>query len=404
VSDANLIRFSDASPLGDASEEMDLLYYIRVIRKYRFLIGGGILLSVVLAAVVSLFIPRTYESTATIVPVSRSSNSRFSSILSNLGSLADFSGLAESIPEEGADLLVNVLESRTLSKRVVEKEDLQGILAPDGSSDEAVERIQEEVLSISDNNRGLITVSARHRDPKLASRIANAAVEALGTFLKENKISAASRTREFLSVRIVEVGGELAKAEEALQRFCEENGVISMPDQTRLLFEQIATLSSEVAIKRARRDVLDKLGGSSNPEILRLDAEIESLKKEIYELERGAQRKEGPLIETNGFIPLYNVPEKSLLYTRLLRGVRVKQEVFGYLQTEHEAAKIRESCEEIAFTLLDPAAPPREPVRPKPLLIISLAGIFSALATFMIASFLEYLSRHNAAQSQAGSR
>jgi tyrosine-protein kinase Etk/Wzc len=205
----------------------------------------------------------------------------------------------------------------------------------------------------------------------------------------------------FLSKRITEVGRDLAAAEEALQKFCEENGVISMPDQTRLLFEQIAALSSEVALKRARKDMLEKLGGTANPEIPRLDAEIDGLQKEILELERGAKRKEGPFIQGNGFIPLYNVPEKSLQYSRLLRDVRVRQEVFGYLQTEFEAAKIRESCEEISFTLLDPAAPPQDPVRPKPLLIVSLAGIFSALATFMIASFLEYLARQRANPERA---
>ncbi|MHC4599727.1 MAG: GumC family protein [Planctomycetota bacterium] len=410
MSDPNLIRFSEGSPSsGDAAEEMDLLYYIRVIKKYRLLIGGGVFVSVLLAGIVSLLLPRSYEASATVVPVSRSSNSRLSSLISNLGGLADFSGLTEAIPEEGSDLLVNVLESRTLARRVIEKEALLDRLAPslasgggrsggetDAAMEEAVEVLRRDVLSISDSNRGLISVSARHRDPALAARIANAAVEALESFLKENKVSAASRTRVFLSKRIAEVGRDLASAEEALQKFCEENGVISMPDQTRLLFEQIAALSSEVAMKRARKDMLEKLGGASNPEIPRLDAEIDGLQKEILELERGAKRREGPFIQGNGFIPLYNVPEKSLQYTRLLRDVRVRQEVFGYLQTEFETAKIRESCEEIAFTLLDGAVPPQDPVRPKPLLIVSLAGIFSALATFMIASFLEYLARHRA--------
>jgi uncharacterized protein involved in exopolysaccharide biosynthesis len=74
----------------------------------------------------------------------------------------------------------------------------------------------------------------------------------------------------------------------------------------------------------------------------------------------------------------------------------VKQEVFGFLQKESEAAKIRLCSEEFAFTILDPATPPRDPVRPKPVLIISLAAIFSALATFMLAAFLEYLGRHHA--------
>ncbi|MHC5036856.1 MAG: GumC family protein [Planctomycetota bacterium] len=410
MSDPNLIQFRDVSPSsGDPTEEMDLLYYLQVLRKHRFLVGGGVLASVLVASVVSLLLPRVYEATATILPISRSSPSRLSSVLSNLGTLADLQGLSEAVPEEGSDLLVNVLESRTIASDLIEKENLLPHLFPSrfekatGLGDdeaslqrEAVKLLREEILSISDNNRGLITVSAKFSDPEMAARICNAAVASLQTFLKGNKVSAAARTRAFLSDRITELGKELATAEETLRHFCEKNGVISIPDQTRLLFEQIADLSSEVALKRARVEVMEKFGGSSHPDITRLKAEIQSLQKEITDLERGTKRNDGPLIQSNGFIPLYHVPEKSLQYSRLLRDVRVKQEVFGFLQKESEAAKIRLCSEEFAFTILDPATPPRDPVRPKPVLIISLAAIFSALATFMLAAFLEYLGRHHA--------
>lgn len=402
MNDPNLIRFQDSGsggkPEGDP-EEMDLFHYLQVIRRHRRLIAGGILLSVLVAAVVSLLLPREYEAQTSLLPVSRSSSSRFSNLLNSLGSLADLQGFSDSIPEEGPDLLVNVLESRSVALAVVEKEGLADTLAPDETDARqarrtAVERLREDVLSVSDNNRGLVTVSARCDDPALAARIANAAVEALGGFLQENKVTSASRAQAFLETRLVEVGKELEDAEDALKVFCEKNGVISIPEQTRLLFEQIADLSSEVALRRARAEVLDRFGGSQNPETTRLKAEIESLRKEILDLERGISRTEGPMIQSNGFIPLYHVPEKSLQYSRLMRDVRVKQEVFGFLRTESEASRIRASCEDIAFTVLDPAVPPREPVRPKPLLIVSLAAVFSALATFLLASFLEYLARH----------
>jgi len=408
VGDPNLIHFQDLpAPSSDPAEEMDLLYYVQVVRKHRFLIGSGVVLSLLVATLVSLLLSPEFEATATILPVRRSSSSRMSSLLSNLGTLADLPGLSDGIPEESSDLLTNVLESRTIAARIIEKESLMPRLFEseydaergewrelEPSVDEAIEKLRDDILSVSDNNRGLISITARFGDPAVAAGIANAAAESLEEFLKNNKITAAGRTRDFLRTRLDEVGTELVTAEEALREFCEKNGVISMPEQTRLLFEQIATLSSELALKRARLQVLEKFGGASNPEATRIQAEIESIEKEVLDLERGVRRSENPMIQSNGFIPLYHVPEKSLQYSRLLREVRVKQEVLQFLRTESEAARIRLTCEEIAFTLLDPAVPPERPVRPKPLLIISLAGIFSALATFMTASFLEYLSRH----------
>ncbi len=403
MDDPDLARHSNApSTPGEDSEDMDLLYYVQVASKHRYLIGGGILLSMVVAGLVSLLLPKEYEASASILPVSQSSRPGLSSFLSNLGSLADLSGLSDALPEEGADFLMNVLESRRVAEYIVDSESLgdgSNPLVREGESREKrIKRLREKILSVSDNNKGLITVSARFGDPETAARIANCAVEGLEDFLKRNRVTAASRTRDFLEQRLAEAGKELKEAEEALRTFCETNGVISMENQTRLLFEQIATLSSEAARKRAQLDVLGQFSGTANPEITRLEAEIESLEHEIHDLERGAEKRKGPMIQSNGFIPLYNVPEKSLLYARLLREVRVKQEVQTFLRTEFEAARIRSSSEEIAFTLLDPAEPFEQPVRPKPLLIVSLAAVFSALATFMLASFLEYLERRRGAE------
>ena len=59
--------------------------------------------------------------------------------------------------------------------------------------------------------------------------------------------------------------------------------------------------------------------------------------------------------------------------------------------------RIRQSRDEISFTLLDAAAPPLGPIRPKPFLIVGLAAVFSGLAAFMLALFLEHWERRRAA-------
>ena len=394
---------------GGEQDEADLFYYLQVVRKHRLLVGGGTLAAVVLSAAVSFFLPKEYEAQATLMPLSRNT-SRISTLLSNLGSLADLAGMGETVPEEGADLLVNVLESRVIARRVIEREDLLPALFPSrvdaatGSwakgkpeMSEAEDAMRQRVLAVSNNNRGMITVSARFGDPAIAARIANAAVGEMEAFLKEHQVSASARTGAFLEKRKKEASGELQAAEEALREFCERNGVISMPDQTRLLFEQIASLSSEAATRRAKLEVVEAFGGASNPEASCLRAEILSLDKEILKLERGPLRTEGPFVQTNGFIPLYDVPEKSLQYARLVRETKVKQEVYAFLQTELEAARIRQSRDEISFTLLDAAAPPLGPIRPKPILIVGLAAVFSGLAAFMLALFLEHWERRRAA-------
>jgi tyrosine-protein kinase Etk/Wzc len=394
-----------AAPRKREPDEADLIHYVRVVRKHPALVGGSVLGAVLLAGAACLVLPRTYEARATLLPAGKNSP-RVSALLSNLGGLADLAGLGQSLPEEGADFLVNVLESRTLAERVVEREKLLPILyrrevdpatgawkgrKPDLS--EAVDRMRDGILSVSVNKRGMVSVAARFGDPDVAARIANAAVSELEEFLKRHQGSSSSRSVAFLERRKKEVAEELRTAEEALRRFCETNGVVSMPDQTRLLFEQIAALATEIATRRAKLEVAETFGGASNPEAGVLRAEILSLEKELRNLERGARTADGVVIDANGFIPLYEVPEKSLQVQRLLRETKVKQEVYAFLQTEFEAARIRQAREEISFTLLDAASRPARPVRPRPLPIVGLSAVFAGLGAFLLASFLERLGR-----------
>jgi capsule polysaccharide export protein KpsE/RkpR len=154
-----------------------------------------------------------------------------------------------------------------------------------------------------------------------------------------------------------------------------------------------------VRIKQAELDVFKKFGGASNPELIRKQAEIDSLFEQIKDVERG---KDNAYIEANGFIPLYKVPEKSLEFARLQREVKVKQNVFTYLQTEYESSRITENKEAISFVRLDEATPPKKPVRPIRSLIVGLAGIVSCLAMFMLASFLEYIERRRREETGEG--
>lgn len=413
MNDKNVIRFSfdgeGKEERRSQPEEVDLFHYLQILSRHRRLIGGGVFLFVAGALVVSLFLPPVYEARTSLLPRSTERSSSLSALLGKMDTFIDLGGAAGMASEGDTDRFLNILESRTLSASVIRKLDLLPDLFPgeregDRWADpsdpptlaDGVDLLTERVVSVGTNNHGLITVTVQWRDPEVAARIANAFVAELDGYLKENDLTVASRHKDFVGRRLAEARTELTKAEEDLRAFCETHGVISLSDQTQLLFEQITALYSQVAVKRSELEVLRKYGSASNPEVLRKQTEVDSMLRQIRDLERGRQEApagRGPYIDANGFIPLYKLPKKSLEYARLLREVKVRQNVFTYLQTEFESARIAENREAISFVRLDEARPPRRPVRPVRSLIVGLAAVVSCLAMFLLASFLEYIER-----------
>ncbi len=413
MGDENQIRFSfgqnDAGGLRrPVDEEVDLFYYLKILRRHRKLILGGVLAITIGALVVSFFIPPVYEARTSIIPRAKERNSSMAALLGRMNSIIDLGGMGVA-PEGDADRFINVLESRTLAQSVVEKLDLLPVLFkserteggwrnPDRhpAVNDAVNLLKEGVVSIGTNNHGLITITAQWTDPEAAAAIAGEYVTELERYLRENDLTVASKHKSFVKGRLDEAQIELKEAEEALRIFCEKNGVISLPEQTQLLFEQITALYLRVRIKETELDVLKKTVGASNPEISRKQMEIDSMLQQIRDLEKG---KNMLYVESNGYIPLYKLPEKSLEFARKTREVTIKQSVFSYLQTEFESAKIAENREAISFVRLDSAVKPDFPVRPNRPLIVGLAGVVSCLAMFMLASFLEYVERRRREES-----
>ncbi len=405
--DANQVRFSfgppqPGTPKSARDEEADLFHYIGVVRRRKRLIAGGVMALLSCTIAVTYLMTPIYESRTSILPRAKERNSSMSALLGRVNSIVDIGGFG--IPADGdSDKFINILESRTLAASVAEKLDLLPVLFESRRSgggwknpaaaptlQDAVDLLREKVVSVVSNNRGLITVTVRWKNPEVAAAIADEYVEELGKYLKENDLTVASKHMSFVKDRLRAAAVELRDAEDAMKSFCEKNGIVSLPEQTQLLFEQISALYIKARMKETELEVLKKTVGSSNPEILRKQTEIDAILRQIREIEQG---RSTAYVESNGYIPLYKLPEKSLEYARAAREVTIKQSVFSYLQTEYESARMAENREAISFVRLDEASRPRRPVKPDRPMIVGLAGVVSCLAMFMLASFVDYVER-----------
>ncbi|HUT71539.1 MAG TPA: GNVR domain-containing protein [Desulfatiglandales bacterium] len=373
----------------EREDEINLLDYWRVIRKRWKTIAWIFIVSVVTAGIVSLLMTPLYRATTTMLPL-ESSGSQVSAALRNLTSLPFVGGMVPGIGGASADKLVAVLESRTVAEDVIETLDLIKALF-EGDHDEPptlqdAARLLSSITQITNDKKGLISVSVEHKDPKLAADIANQYTLALQDFLKENALSMAKRNRIFIENQLDTVKEELREAEEAMKRFQTSKKIVAMDAQTEAAIKAMADLRAQITAREVQLGVMKQFSTASNPDVLRLEDELRELKKQVNILE-----SKGPNPETNAWPSLSEAPTIGLEYIRLKRKALTQEKVFELLTQQYEIAKIDEAKEDVTFQVIDRAIPPEKRIKPKRKLNVMLAGIVSFFVGIFLVFFLEYM-------------
>ena len=396
------MRKEDESDLleMEREDEINLLDYWRVIRKRWKIIAWIFGVSVITAGVISLLMSPIYRAKTTLMPL-ESSGSQLSAAMRNLGSLPFVGGMVPSIGGASADKLVAVLQSRTVAEDVIRALDLIKVLFEEDRDEpptiqDAV-RSLTEATKITDDKKGLISVSVEYKDPGIAADIANQYTIALQRFLNENALSGEKRNRIFIENQLKKAKEELREAEEAMKVFQTSKKIIAMDAQTEAAIKALADLRAQVTAREVQLGVMKQFSTPSNPDVLRIKDELRELKKQLSMLET---RGSNP--ETDALPRLSEAPTIGLEYVRLKRKVLTEEKVFELMTQQYEIAKIDEAKEDITFQVIDRAIPPEKRVKPKRKLNVMLAGIVSLFVGVFLVFFLEYLGNLKETENKSG--
>ena len=376
----------------EIQDEINLLDLWRVIRKRWKLIALIFGASVFTAAVVSLLMTPIYQSRTTVMPVG-SSGGDLSSALQNLGSLPFVGGMVPGLGGTTTDKLIAVLESRTAAEDVIRSLDLINIFFEDEQNAEEPPTLQDAVqlltgvTHITDDKKGLISISVEHKAPRLAADIANQYTIVLQKFLNENALSMAKRNRIFIEKQLTKVKEELRQAEEAMKKFQTDKKVISMDAQTEAAINAISNLKAQIMAKEVQLGVIKQFSTPANPDVLHIKDELKELRKQLTMVESKGSNAEAETLPS-----LSEAPTLGLQYIRLKREAVIQEKVFELLTQQYEIAKINEAKEEVTFQVIDRAIPPEKRIKPKRKLNVMLAGVVSLFVGVFIVFFLEYLS------------
>ncbi|MEW5767824.1 MAG: GNVR domain-containing protein [bacterium] len=363
------------------AEEVNILDYWRVIKNHRRLIIGGTFLVGLVAAVVSLLLPRIYLAEASILPPAKENRA---GLLSALSALPIGSQMLPLMGQSGiGGYYLPILRSQTVAVQIIKELGLMDKYEAE-NMEEAVKHL-EKASRITQDKEGLIRIAVQAKSALLAARIANTYIKALQDYIDQNTIFEARQNRIFIEGQLTETEKELHQAEDALKAFQEGKGTVSISEEVTEAIKAAAELKARMAALEVQVGVMSSYTSPDHPDVVKKRLEIQELSKQYGLLEHGGQDRSG--------VPLANVPAVGLEFARLKREVIVQETLFKLLSEEYERAKISEAKEAPQVQILDSAVPPEKKYKPKVVLNIFIALITGLFLTTFLAFFREYLRR-----------
>jgi len=341
-------------PLEAAVEtgiEFDLLELLLVMAQRKLTIILATIIGLVLGTVVVFLIHPTFTAKAVIMPPRQGQSS--AALVTQLSSLASLTGLGDTGGmRDPNDLYLAIVQSNTVADAVIKRLNLLAVYHVKKLSQARV-KLAASSKFVSEKG-GMISITTKDEDPNRAAAIANAYVDELHAINSRLVIGEASVRRNFFSQQLALEKDRLTDAEIALQQTEESTGAILPMGQTSVVIQQVAQLQSQIISREVQLDTLRTSSTDQNPDVVRLNSEIEGLRAQLTQLE-SVQKRRNP-----GDISLTSraLPQDQVTYLRKQRDVQYHTLIFDLIARQFEAARLDEAKASPVIQVLDPAQPP----------------------------------------------
>lgn len=356
--------------------------YLYVLYKWKKLIFINMLIVIILTTIWSFLIPETFKSTARVTLSGQQSGglSGLSNLL-NSNPAASFGAQFLGISSSSQDMVLALLNSRTILTEVINKFDLMKYYEiDDNNMDKALKAFENDV-SFEPNENGLIEISAINEDPKLAADIANYFVQLADSMNIELNIEQAKSNKDFIAKRYEKNVNDLKAAEDSMYRFQKKYGVYAIPEQLVSAFQAAGDLEAELLKQKLAAEYAKNQYGENSTQYKTLSNQINFIESKIGELKNS---KTLPY-PTNVLVPFGNLPKMMEDYFRFYREIEIQTKIMEFILPMYEQAKVEEQKSVPTLIVVDKAVPAELKYRPKKAFII--LGI-SLLVFFILIVFV----------------
>lgn len=364
---------------------VDLIQVFLLLWQNRKIILRFTLITMFVTALYACFVMKPFfTAKAVFLPPQSAPGSAMTQLAGQLGALGGLGGLG-GIKSSG-DVYVGMLGSRTIADALIHRFDLQHVYKTKKLSD--TETILKSTTKVVAGKDSLITISVDDRDPNRAADIANGYLDALYDLNGRLALTESAQRRLFFEQQLIHEKDALADAEVELKRTQEQTGLISPSGQTEGTLEAIDQLRAQITSRQVEMSVLQQGATERNPEVVRVQTEIENLQAQVRKLENDSSLRSAGNIQT----PLAKVPELGLEYIRKQREVKYHETLFELLARQYESAKLDESREATVLQVVDRAVVPDKKSGPHRALLTlggMLLGFFVGSLWVILSSFLK---------------
>ena len=377
------------------NKEKAINFFTKLYRRRRFLLWH-IIITCVIAVIISLSVKKTFISSATVLPPS--STSPFLSFLPESMSQG-LGGTIRSLTGGSGDdtfKLMSILNSRNLAESAVHEFDLdEKFEAP--VIEDAIE-LYRELVSYTIDDQGMVQISVAAKTEwfhpeesekatqQFSQDLANYVVNFTDSVFTELQIERARKERLLVEQRYEQNKKDLRQAERALKEFSEKHGVIALPEQLSASISAAANIESQILINRVELGVLKRFYNENNAEISRKEMTIDELSSSLYEFQQF-----GSMTDSMGVLPSFSeAPSLILEFAQIQREIEVQNILYQFLTQRYEQVKLEEGKQTPSLQFIDaPQYPTRKaaPVRSILTIVLVIIGTILGAGYIIIADF-----------------
>jgi uncharacterized protein involved in exopolysaccharide biosynthesis len=369
-------------PLADqdrysGSEDFRRLRMLLVLLEDRRRIAIITFVSLLIGAVIAFSMKVNFTATASMLPP-QAPQSTASVLMGQLGSLAGLGASgAGSLLKNPADIYVAMLQSRTIEDNIIDQFHLESLWKEKKMVD--TRKALEKHAQFEAAKDGLIVITVKDPNPKLASDMANAFVDELYRMNSTLAVTEAGQRRVFFNQQLEEEKSALAAAENDFQTTQEKTGIIELTGQSAMVIRTIAETAAELRSREVELQAMRSYATDQNPDLSILQTQIDALRRQLSALEDNQKR----MLPGDIQVPAGRVPKEGLEYIRKLREVKYHQTLFDLLSKQYEAARIDEAKAAPVIQVIDRAVPPdRKSGPPRMLITLGFGVVGFCLACF----------------------
>ena len=327
----------------------------------------------VLGIAAAYIIQPSYTSIASFLPPGSGGNSATTALLGQLSVLSGVGGTSLGGSKGSGDLYVGILKSRTVRSELVKRFNLMTLY--NAKKESVAERLLANHSSFEvDPKSSIVTISVSDKSPVRAHDLASAYLDALTEKNGQLALTESSQRRVFFGQQLAKEKDDLEDAEVALKGTEEKSGLIALAPQTASEIQMITQTRAAISERQVELAALRLSATQENPELIRLESEIQGLQEQLSRLQIGTNKR------LSGAIPTSKVPELSLEYVRKMREVKYHETLFEVLSRQYEQARIDEARNAPLVQVIDTASYPDAKSSPFRTLIV--------LGSLVLGSFL----------------